>query len=116
MDRADDQLFLRRDLHRLRRDDPHGAGAALSLIPTSSALYKELAQAVGSARCLVLAGLPGIGKSLLTQQAALIAADEGRPATQMQWDVVRAAFEEHPAGGAFPPKDGIANPVVRLAA
>lgn len=89
---------------------------AATLIPADSELHKALSACERSARCLVLAGLPGIGKSLLTRQLALIAQSKGRATTVMQWDTVRESFEAHPAGEQFPPTAGVAHPVIRLAA
>lgn len=87
-----------------------------NLIPADSALFATLSACERKARCVVLAGLPGIGKSLLTRQMALIARDRGRVPALMQWDTVRDAFETHPAGNRFPSAAGVAHPVVRLAA
>ncbi len=87
-----------------------------SLIPTDSALYRDLSAAAQGKRCVVFAGLPGIGKSLLTRQTARIAHGDARDVALMQWDTVRTVFEHHPAGKRFPDADGVAHPVIRLAA
>ena len=42
------------------------------VIPPGTALYRALAEA-SERRCVVFAGLPGTGKSLLTQQCTAIA-------------------------------------------
>lgn len=90
--------------------------AGESFIPTESSPYKALVAAADGVRCIVFAGLPGIGKSLLTRQTGLIASGMGRMVTLMQWDPVRTAFEHHPLGLNFPATAGVAHPVIRTAA
>lgn len=87
-----------------------------SFIPKDSSLHAALVAAAEGARCIVFAGLPGIGKSLLTRQTGLIASGNGRAVTLMQWDPVRAAFEQHPVGRDFPDTAGVAHPAIRVAA
>jgi hypothetical protein len=90
--------------------------AKQSIIPTDSSLHRALTGAARGVRCVVFAGLPGIGKSLLTRQTAQIAREAGRPVTLMQWDTVRTAFEQHPYGRRFPDTMNVAHPVIRIAA
>jgi len=87
-----------------------------SFIPKDSSLHAALVAAAEGTRCIVFAGLPGIGKSLLTRQTGLIARGMGRAVTLMQWDPVRAAFEQHPVGRGFPDTAGVAHPAIRVAA
>ncbi len=87
-----------------------------SIIPGDSALYQSLRREALARRCLVFAGLPGTGKSLLTQQTALIARAAGRAVLLLQWDVARAAFESPAILARYPEIDGVTHPVIRKAA
>src|ERR1700709_2254225 len=89
---------------------------AASSIPADSPLSVALAPAVRRHRILVIAGLPGIGKSLLTQQAARLARTAGRDVCLLQWDVARAAFATDEAVRMrYPEVAGITHAVIRLA-
>jgi hypothetical protein len=63
-----------------------------------------------------LAGLPGTGKSLLIHGLAHTAHASGREVHLLQWDVVRPVFEASPAGRRYPPRDGVTQPLIRMAA
>jgi len=78
------------------------------VIPADSALYSTFAATLASADLVIFAGLPGVGKSLLLQQMALMAAAAGRPVTLLQWDVARQPFETP----RYPLKDGATHPRV----
>jgi hypothetical protein len=63
-----------------------------------------------------VAGLPGAGKSLLVQQAALLAADLGRSVHLLQWDVARLAFDTPEILARYPETDGVTHAAIRIAA
>jgi hypothetical protein len=61
----------------------------------------------------LFAGLPGVGKSLLLQQQALIAHAAGRVVHLLQWDVARGAFETPPLLARYPEVDGVTHAAIR---
>jgi len=65
---------------------------------------------------VILAGLPGTGKSLLVHQLAHLASARGRRVSRLQWDVARPAFEASAAGQRYPQVDGVTHPIIRRAA
>lgn len=85
------------------------------LIPTDSHLYHQLARLARDGRIVLFAGLPGTGKSLLLQQMGLIARAAGRVVHQLQWDVVRGAFETNAVLERYPEVEGVTHPVIRKA-
>ena len=78
------------------------------VIAADSALHATFAETIASADHVFFAGLPGVGKSLLLGQMALMAQEAGRPLHLLQWDVARQPFET----GAYPLKDGVTHPMV----
>ncbi len=78
------------------------------VIPPDSALYASFARLLERADLVFFAGLPGVGKSLLLQQMALMAAAAGRSLTLLQWDVARHPFETP----RYPLVDGATHPLV----
>jgi hypothetical protein len=86
------------------------------LLDRDSPLYRTLAEAVEGRRCVFVAGLPGVGKSLLIQQLTLIAAEAGRGVHLLQWDVARGPFETPDILALYPEIDGITHPAIRKAA
>jgi hypothetical protein len=86
------------------------------VLPRESRLYQTLAEAVRDRRCVFFAGLPGVGKSLLIQQTALLATEAGRQIHLLQWDVARGAFETAPILARYPEVDGITHAAIRKAA
>ena len=78
------------------------------VIPPDSALHATFAATLASADRVFFAGLPGVGKSLLLQQMALMAAAAGRSVTLLQWDVARQPFESP----GYPLIDGATHPLV----
>ncbi len=86
------------------------------ILPQGSALYRRVSHLVTSQRLLMFVGVPGVGKSLMLQQAAHLAQAEGRLLHQMQWDVSRTAFELHPyVLERYPETEGATHPMVRKA-
>ncbi len=86
------------------------------ILPVESHIYRLFKQLVSQQKILMFAGVPGVGKSLMLQQAALLAHQAGRVLHQMQWDVSRTAFEMHPyVLERYPEVDGVTHAVVRKA-
>ncbi len=86
------------------------------ILPPELPIYAQFKRLVQSQRALMFAGVPGVGKSLMLQQAAHLAHASGRVLHQMQWDVSRTAFELHPYVLArYPEVDGVTHPMVRKA-
>ena len=84
------------------RQDPALAGRLLAL--------------AGGARLVLVAGLPGTGKSLVIRELARTAAAQGRTVHTVQWDVARPMFEAAPAGRRYPLDNGVTHVVIRRAA
>ena len=81
------------------------------VIRPDSALHTTFAKTLAAADRVFFAGLPGVGKSLLLQQMALMASSAGRRVTLLQWDVARQPFETP----RYPLQDGATHPLVILA-
>ena len=89
--------------------------SATLLLGKDSGLYQSLSEAAGNKRCVFLAGLSGVGKSLLLQQLALIALDAGRTIHVIQWDIARQAFETPSVMARYPERDGVTHAGIRKA-
>lgn len=89
---------------------------ATLLLGSDSAIGREFARAAVECRCVFFAGSPGVGKSLMIQQLALIAQQRGRAVHLVRWDVVRRVFETHPAATRYPEVDGRTHSAIRWAA
>jgi hypothetical protein len=89
--------------------------AAELLLPRDSAIFEALDAAASERRCVFLAGLPGVGKSLLLQQLTILAAERGRLVHLLQWDVARGAFETPEILRRYPEVDGVSHPAIRKA-
>lgn len=86
------------------------------IIPKSTPLHTQFNTVGQQARAVFFAGLPGVGKSLLLQQFALMAHENGRIIHSLQWDVTRATFENAPENLAkYPEIDGATQPIMRKA-
>jgi hypothetical protein len=75
-----------------------------------------LTQAVRSTRILAVAGLPGVGKSLLVREAATLADGAGRRVHFLRWDSARLAFNADPYPNLYPEIADVTHPVIRRAA
>jgi hypothetical protein len=84
-------------------------------ISRDSELFGTLSGAARQRRCVFWAGLPGVGKSLLLQQLAIIAVEAGRTVHLLQWDIARAAFETPEILARYPEQDGVTHPAIRKA-
>ena len=78
-------------------------------------LFGTLDDAARTKRCVFVAGLPGVGKSLAVQQLALIAAAAGRTVHVLQWDVARRPFDRPSVLARYPEEDGVTDPAIRAA-
>jgi hypothetical protein len=87
----------------------------MSLVQRGHALHERLALLARTAHMIVVAGLPGTGKSLAIHQLAHLAADGGRRVHLLQWDVARPVFEASAAGQRHPVVDGVTQPIIRKA-
>jgi len=83
------------------------------ILPPESPLFQTLSAAASERRCVIFAGLPGVGKSLLIQQLALIATNLGRTVHLLQWDVARNPFETPELLARYPEIDGITHAAIR---
>jgi hypothetical protein len=86
------------------------------IVSEGSPICRRLQEIVApERRCLFMVGVPGVGKSLWAQQAALLATSQGRGVTLLQWDVVRRPLEAPPYDMLFPEVDGVTHPAIRSA-
>ncbi len=83
-----------------------------SILPPKSTIHERFINLIGGCDRVFFAGLPGVGKSLLLQQMALLSADAGREVTLLQWDVLRQPFETP----RYPLQAGATHPLVMRAA
>ena len=82
------------------------------ILPLGSPLRRRFDDLARHADRVFFAGLPGVGKSLLLQQLALLARDMERPVCLAQWDVARQPFELP----EYPLESGATHPLVIRAA
>ena len=85
------------------------------VIPISSQLYQVLKELAQMRRMIFVTGLPGVGKSLLIQQLALIAREAGRHVHLLQYNVAREPFEREPYASKYPEVEGVTDPAIRKA-
>jgi hypothetical protein len=85
------------------------------VIPISSQLYQVLKELAQTRRMVFITGLPGVGKSLLIQQLALIAKGLGRKVHLLQYNVAREPFETAPNILKYPEVEGVTAPAIRKA-
>ena len=85
------------------------------VIPISSQLYQVLKELAQTRRMVFITGLPGVGKSLLIQQLALIAKGMGRQVHLLQYNVAREPFETESNILKYPEVEGVTDPAIRKA-
>lgn len=85
------------------------------VIPPTSQLYASFQNMATHQRMVFFAGIPGVGKSLLLQQLALMAHQSGRLIHRLQWDVTRSAFETDALLARYPEIDGVTHAAIRKA-
>ena len=86
-----------------------------TIFPSGHSLNATFREAVGSSRIVLFTGLPGVGKSLLLKQLALMAQAKNREVHLLQWDVTRAAFETDDVLARYPEIDGVTHAAIRKA-
>lgn len=85
------------------------------VVERGSDLYETLVEPARARRCVFVTGLPGVGKSLVVQQLALIAAELGREVHLLQWDVARLAFDRPEILARYPEVNGVTHAAIRAA-
>ncbi len=85
------------------------------ILDPAGELFQRIDRAVRGRRVLFFVGLPGSGKSLLLQQAVLLAGRAGRGVHLLQWDVTRAAFETAENLRRYPQVGGVTHIAIRRA-
>lgn len=85
------------------------------VLPAGWPVRTRLEELARTSRVLFLAGLPGVGKSLLVQQVARMAHQAGRRISLLQWDVARAAFETPDILARYPEINGFTHAALKMA-
>jgi hypothetical protein len=85
------------------------------ILPAGSRAHRMLSEAVRNCKAVVFAGLPGVGKTLLLQQTALLSHAAGRPLHLLQWDIARQAFETPGILARYPEVAGTTHAAIRKA-
>ena len=85
------------------------------VIPIASNLYKVVKEMVHRKRLIFVTGIPGVGKSLLIQQMALIASEAGREVHLLRYNLARRPFETEVNISKYPEVDGVTDPAIRKA-
>jgi hypothetical protein len=86
------------------------------ILPAGSGAHRMLSEAVRNCKAIVFAGLPGVGKTLLLQQTALLSHAAGRPLHLLQWDIARQGFETPAILARYPEVEGSTHAAIRRAA
>ena len=85
------------------------------ILPAGSALRSRFEALAAHQRMVFIAGLPGVGKSLLVRQLALLAHRAGRRIHLLQWDAARSAFETPAILARYPEVDGFTHLAIKKA-
>ena len=85
------------------------------VLPIGSVVRRRFEELAAGQRMVFLAGLPGVGKSLLVRQLALLGHRAGRRIHLLQWDTARAAFETPEILRRYPEIDGFSHLIVKKA-
>jgi hypothetical protein len=86
------------------------------VFPSDSPPSRLLQDVARDARCSVICGIPGAGKSLLVREQILIARGLGRSVHCLQWDRSRLVFDQPQILARYPEIDNVTHPVLRRAA
>jgi hypothetical protein len=86
------------------------------VLPAGSPALRMLSEAVQRCKAVFFAGLPGVGKTLLLQQTALLSHAAGRPLHLLQWDIARQGFETPGILARYPEVAGTTHAAIRRAA
>ncbi len=87
---------------------------SLSLL-THSLVATRLHELAREQRIVFIAGLPGVGKSLLIREVAHIAHGLGRSVHLLQWDVASQGFVSNAVLTKYPDAGGVTHAVIRKA-
>lgn len=79
------------------------------ILPEGSVVRRRFEELARRQRMVFLAGLPGVGKSLLVRQLAILAHRAGRRIHLLQWDTARGAFETPEILKRYPEIDGFSH-------
>lgn len=85
------------------------------VIPISSHLYQVVKELATNRRMIFITGLPGVGKSLLIQQIALVAHEAGRRVHLLKYNLAREPFETEVNISKYPEIEGVTDPAIRKA-
>jgi hypothetical protein len=86
------------------------------ILQAGSGAHRMLSAAVRNCKAVVFAGLPGVGKTLLLQQTALLSHAAGRPLYLLQWDIARQGFETPGILARYAEVEGTTHAAIRRAA
>jgi len=86
------------------------------ILPAGSHALGMLTEAVRNCKAVIFAGLPGVGKTLLLQQTALLTHAAGRPLHLLQWDIARQGFETPGILARYPEVEGTTHAAIRRGA
>jgi hypothetical protein len=86
------------------------------MLPDDWPARRVLEDLAARQRIILLAGLPGVGKSLLVQQLTHMAHRVGRRVFLLQWDVARGAFETKEILARYPEVGGFTHAAIKRAA
>lgn len=85
------------------------------ILPVGSLLRNRFEALARTQRMVFMTGLPGVGKSLLVRQLAILAHQAGRRIHLLQWDSARRVFETPAIQERYPEIDGFSHPAVKKA-
>ena len=85
------------------------------ILPPGSVVRRRFEALAAGQRMVFMAGLPGVGKSLLVRQLALLGHRAGRRIHLLQWDGARSAFETPEILARYPEIDGFSHLGVKKA-
>jgi hypothetical protein len=85
------------------------------VVASAADLEAVMAALVRSQRLVFVAGLPGVGKSLILREAARAASGAGRTVHLLQWDVARLAFDSPEIAYRYPERHGVTHALIRRA-
>ena len=95
--------------------DGEAVGDPRLILPADSMARRMLSAAARNCKAVIFAGLPGVGKTLMLQQMALLSHHAGRPLYLLQWDIARQSFEEPEILARYPEVDGSTHAAIRKA-
>jgi len=85
-------------------------------VPRDWPVAATLDELAARLRIVMVAGIPGVGKSLIVRHVAGLARRHGRRVHLLQWDVARSAFETDAILARYPEVDGFTHAGIKRAA